>query len=602
MSKKLLAVALLPWAAFAQNSSDSTNITIYNRVEQPRATVLAPVEVITAKEIRQRNVKSLPDALRYLPGIDIGQNGGRGQLASVFIRGAESDHTLMLVDGVRMTRSVVGGADFNQFPVALIERIEYIRGPRAAIYGSDAIGGVINIITKGQQGDDLNLIDVGIGSRGYQQATGLSSLAVSDSTHVKAAISYEAEDGYNVHPDWASPSTEHGFRGKSGMLNLNHDVNQYWRAFGAVRKYENKVEYDGFGSLLERDVEALDASGGVEYRNEHYRSELTYGYGRQYDYDHAPEVDKRSGSLLFIRQHNATWLNTIKPANDWTLNLGIDWRREQVLPGTNNNSANRERDNEAAFVTLMWAPAPWFLEGSVRADDNEQFGTHNTWQLALGRALSDEVTVSLGAGTAFKAPTFYHLYGFAGNPDLVPEESEYWEASIKGNHESFQWRVSAYRNLIDQIIVAEEVGNFVYLNKNINQADIKGLEFELGFDTGPIRHDLTLEYLDANNEELDRQLARRAKHKAKWQGGVAFGDTEVALSYLYQGERFDADSEFSDTINPSYSLWDLALVQHLTPNLELRGRIANLFDKEYELASGYPAAERAYYLNASYRF
>ncbi|BDP15152.1 hypothetical protein TUM13926_27450 [Escherichia coli] len=163
----LTACSVTAFSAWAQDTSPDTLVVTANRFEQPRSTVLAPTTVVTRQDIDRWQSTSVNDVLRRLPGVDITQNGGSGQLSSIFIRGTNASHVLVLIDGVRLNLAgVSGSADLSQFPIALVQRVEYIRGPRSAVYGSDAIGGVVNIITtRDHPGTEIS---AGWGSNSYQ--------------------------------------------------------------------------------------------------------------------------------------------------------------------------------------------------------------------------------------------------------------------------------------------------------------------------------------------------------------------------------------------------------------------------------------------------
>ncbi|MCT7654781.1 TonB-dependent receptor plug domain-containing protein [Oceanimonas sp. NS1] len=251
MSNKLLAAALLPWAAFAQNSTDPTSITIYNRVEQPLTSALAPVEVITKADIERRQPRSLVDLLETLPGMQFGsQNGGIGQSSSLFVRGTNSDHVLVLLNGRPMAQMVSSNVDFSQLPVNNVQRIEYIRGPRAAIYGSRAIGGVVNIITTSQVNDAT--VGVTTGSNDYYAANASINQWVSDATRLQLATGYRETRGYDVVPS-NSQNDRDGFDSKNLTLGIEHQLNQNWTLdanFNGWRTIWNMIFMSRFGVHL----------------------------------------------------------------------------------------------------------------------------------------------------------------------------------------------------------------------------------------------------------------------------------------------------------------------------------------------------------------
>lgn len=197
----LTALSATAFSVWAQDSNtDNTLVVTANRFQQPVDTVLAPTSVVTREDIDRWQSKSLTDVMRRLPGVDIAQNGGLGQLSSVFIRGTNSSHVLVLIDGIRLNQAgVTGSSDLSQIPVSLVQRVEYVRGPRSAVYGSDAIGGVINIITTRDK--DGTTLTAGVGSNGYQNYDASTQQKLGDNTRVTLAGNYEYTKGFDVVAD-----------------------------------------------------------------------------------------------------------------------------------------------------------------------------------------------------------------------------------------------------------------------------------------------------------------------------------------------------------------------------------------------------------------
>ncbi|WP_279130005.1 TonB-dependent receptor plug domain-containing protein, partial [Photobacterium phosphoreum] len=247
MKKSLLAatVASLCLPSFASFAADTTSddvmVVTANRFEQPITSVLAPFNVVTRQDIDKVQAKTLTEVLSLLPGVQITQNGGRGQSSSIFVRGANSDQVLVLVDGIRMARSVAGNVDFNQIPLTQVQRIEFTRGARAAIYGSEAIGGVINIITlTGTDTPSKTKLDLGIGSHNYQEASVAGAYKIGDKSVLQLAAGYENDKGYNVHPQpGLNDGDKHGFDSRNASLALHHQFTDEISGYVATRWYKN---------------------------------------------------------------------------------------------------------------------------------------------------------------------------------------------------------------------------------------------------------------------------------------------------------------------------------------------------------------------------
>ena len=268
MSKTLLAAALLPTAAFAQSSlpANDTMVVTANRVEQPVSAVLAPVVVIDRAEIESRQVSSLTDLLKTLPGVQITTLGGRGHMSSLFIRGTNSNHSLVLMNGRPIAAMVAGTPDLSQIPLGNIERVEYIRGPRAAVYGSDAIGGVINLITKtsAKSGSETHLKG-GAGSHGYGQGQLRTVQALGQQTDMNLLVGYERTDGFDVVAGAQQPDRD-GFDSLNGQVGMNHAFNDAWSADFNAQGYDNQTEMDDpYLSSDQSRVQAFQYDGAVKY-------------------------------------------------------------------------------------------------------------------------------------------------------------------------------------------------------------------------------------------------------------------------------------------------------------------------------------------------
>nr|WP_113865681.1 TonB-dependent vitamin B12 receptor BtuB [Brenneria salicis]NMN93183.1 vitamin B12 transporter [Brenneria salicis ATCC 15712 = DSM 30166]RBP64044.1 vitamin B12 transporter [Brenneria salicis ATCC 15712 = DSM 30166]RLM31078.1 TonB-dependent vitamin B12 receptor [Brenneria salicis ATCC 15712 = DSM 30166] len=612
-NNKILLSAVLSVAAFPawaqdnnspQDASDNLVVTA-NRFPQPVSSVLAPMDIVTRDDIERWQAKSLTDVMRRLPGVDIAQNGGRGQNASMFIRGTNSSHVLVLIDGIRMASpGVTGSVDFNQIPMSLVQRIEYIRGQRSAVYGPEAIGGVINIIT--QQGTDGGKLEAGVGSNKYQIYDGSLRQHISDNTAISLAGSFEETQGFNVYSTSSAPADNDndGFRSKAlwGSIEqkFNDSVSGFVRSYG----YGNKTDYDQLsaGFSDQRQLYSRNFDGGLRFQNNDLASQLIGSYQtyKDYNFESAKGNFVPGYSLNEVTQRSLLWGNTLAIING-SISAGVDWRREENKPGTSNQRHMRE--NTGLYLT---AQQQYFeqvtLEGAIRTDDSSQYNRHNTWQAAAGWTFIPDYRVIISYGTAFLAPAFGQIYGTWGNDSIKAEESSQWEAGLEGLTGPLSWRLSAYRNKIDNLIDYDYVTNKYF---NTDKATIKGVEWTGNIDTGIFSHRLTLEYLDPRRDSDNTILARRSKQKASYQIDWSLFDIDMNIAYQYNGKRYDNSPNMFNSQQrrlPSYSTVDLAASYPVIPHLTVRGRIANLFDKDYETAYGYRTAGREYYLTGSYIF
>jgi len=599
MKKTLLAVALaplcLPSQVFAADeSSNDVMVVTANRFEQPAGNVLASLDIVTRDDIQQVQAKSLVDVIRYLPGVQIDQSGGRGQKTSVFIRGSESSQTLVLLDGVRINSATAGGFDFSGIPAAVIERVELIRGPRAAIYGADAIGGVINIITIPDSYDIQHELTAGVGGEGYYQGAWRSVGQIDNKTVGQITLNTEYTDGYNIKAgSLADSGDDYGYETKDLVARLERQFTDILSANVSVLYNDGYSQYDSYGALSRADFNAYQLSAEGVYASSFLRSSLRFSKYKN-DTTNYPESKSSASSRFITYRESINWLNTFEPLSGWVMSAGLDYENEEV--GGSTSYTDDSRINKAAFVTSTLSLNQFTVDASLRHDDNESYGDHNTWSLALGWQIADELRTYASYGTAFKAPTFNDLYyPGSGNPNLTPQESESSEVGILGSHELLSWRLSAYDSEIDNMIIYYPP---TWVPENVN-AKIKGIEFDAQFDTWFISHDVVLGYADPKDTK-GNQLARRAKETASWKGTYQRDVWNATLGMRYQGERYSDPSNLERL--PSYVAWEVATNYDVTEQWKVSGRIDNLFDKDYSTGTDYKAQGRIWYLQTAYQF
>ncbi|MGQ4692005.1 TonB-dependent receptor domain-containing protein [Aeromonas veronii] len=618
MSKKFLAAALLPTAAFAQQLTIPVNPTMVvtaTRVAQPASSVLAPVNVVTRDEIDRLQAQTVTDVVKTLPGVEVSSYGGRGQVTTAKVRGGTASQTLVLVDGVRSASPTVGSTDLNSVPLNQVERIEYIRGSRATIYGSDAIGGVINIITRPDQGTNQHKFNIGAGSHQQRQAAFSSASQVGEAGQLKVAGGFDDEEGYNVHPlSGINDGDRHGHQGYNAMLDYQQGLGNNWDLFSTTRWFRNVGQYDNSSAASsnhqrnETWIENQSYQLGSRYHNERYLSELRGAFSRQdvYDYQDTSGRDQAK-NRTYTRQYSLNWVNNLKLNEFWTLGGGADWLRDMLDDRSRSSGSEypadaKERDNNGLYALAQFDNQVWQAELSGRSDDNEQFGRHNTWQTGAGWRFVEDYRLSARYGTGFRAPTFNDLYYpskfMPGNPNLKPEESKSGELMLDGQTAGVEWRATGYRNDLEQMIQWAPNSQGMWTPQNVSKARTEGIELEGEFDTGWLSHRVSVDYKDPKDKVTDKQLQLISRKGAKWVTQGQWQQVDGSLSWIYQGERY---SNAANTAKlGGYSVWDLAVGYKVTPALKVSGKINNLLDKEYQTAVGYPADERAYYVTMDY--
>ncbi|EKC4725292.1 TonB-dependent vitamin B12 receptor BtuB [Salmonella enterica subsp. enterica] len=611
----LTAFSVTAFSAWAQDTSPDTLVVTANRFQQPVNSVLAPTDVVTREDIQRWQSKDLNDVMRRLPGVDISQSGGMGKSSSLYVRGTESRHVLVLIDGVPMARAGISNAiDIGQLPVSLVQRIEYIRGPRSAVYGSGAIGGVVNIITMSN--DEKSQINAGMGSDGYQTYDGIMNKRFGD-TIVTAAGAYETTRGFNIQPDspYNGDSDRDGYRNKLFWGGVQHKFNDNVSGFFRGYGYTANSDYDqgsygyvGGNDEAQNYTQSWDA--GLQYSSGIYSSQLIANYQHIKDYNYSNDLGRYAGdaSLDNMEQRYIQWGNSVEVGHG-AVSGGADWKQEKLTSSSTTKADTYKRDTTGLYLTGQQQIDSVTLEASGREDHDEQFGWHGTWQTATGWEFVDGYRATLSYGTGFLAPSLGQQYGatrfassygpgIAANPNLKPEESRQWEAGIDGLTGPLDWRLSAYHYKVQNLIDYKD-NQYV----NLKSATIKGLEWTGNITTGPVDHHLTLQYVDPRDDETNKVLYRRAKQQVKYELTGQIFELGRNVMYQYLGERYDKDYDNNrDVKMGGLSLWDIGVSYPVTSHLTVRGKIANLFDKDYETVYGYQTAGREYTLSGSYTF
>ncbi|HBC7429813.1 TPA: TonB-dependent vitamin B12 receptor BtuB [Providencia rettgeri] len=599
--------------ASANNKTDQVVVSA-NRFEQPISSILAPVTVVTREDIDHWQSNTVIDVLRRLPGVDIAQNGGMGQQSSLFIRGTESRHVLVLIDGVRLNQAgISGSSDMSQIPISLVQRIEYIRGARSAVYGSDAVGGVVNIITR--RDNDGTTLNAGIGSHSYQNYNGSTQQKFGENTTVTAAAAYTHPKGFDIeargNTGGGPQPDKDGFLNKTLWLGVEHqfssDLSAYARAYG----YDNRTSYDGTPADT-RKLYSRTYESGLKYANGKYSTSLLGSYSHMKDYNYNYHNGRYgSGSVIDESdQYNFQWGNSYR-LEKGNISAGVDYQRQSIEPGGYTMTSKKETVNNAGiYLTGQYALIDSVsAEGAVRSDHYSEFNWHTTWQSGLSWEFYDGYKIIGSYATAYKAPNLGQLYtdnvawNIKGNPNLKPEESKQWEIGLEGETGLLFWQLTGYENEITNLIdFTTDPVTYASSYNNIGKAKIKGVEWNGELQTGLFSHQLTLQYLDPRNEKTNKVLNRRAKQQVKYQLDWNIAAVDMGLTYQYIGSRYDINETYQRTKVGGVSLWDLTAAYPITSHLTIRGKIANMFDKDYETAYGYRTAGREYFLTGSYNF
>ncbi|MBK1703983.1 TonB-dependent vitamin B12 receptor [Halochromatium glycolicum] len=568
---------------------------------------LASVTVIDRAEIEQRQSKTMRDVLRGLPGVALSSTGGPGASTSLYLRGTESDHTLVLIDGIKVGSATTGAPPWQHIPVEQIERVEVVRGPRSSLYGSEAIGGVVQILTRrGQQGPLTPRLSLGAGTHNTIRASGGLS-AGTERGWFDAGLGFEQTQGFNacdgepfVGGCFVDQPDDDGYTNKNGRLSGGWDLADWLEVEASFMRSEGETEYDGGAFAGNRDKTALQTA--------RLRFDLQplaiwssrIEIGRSWDdskiYHEDDFLDR-----FDTRRDLLSWQNDIAVAPGHQLTLGVDHQRDQISTTLIYN--DDARDNTGYFAQYLGRFGALDAQLSLRQDDNSQFGGHGTGSAALGYRFGNGLRLSASYGTAFKAPTFNELYfpGF-GNPDLKPEQSRTAEVGLAGGHPWGRWAANLYQTDVDELIATNLVGT-QYLPENIDESRIRGLELWTTAELSGWLLDANLTLLDPRNESEGPNngnlLARRPEQTFRLDADRQFGRIGVGGTLFVSGRRFD---ESANRVRlDGYTLVDLRADYAFSDALRLQARVENLLDEDYETAAYYNQPGRTLFVSLLYQ-
>ncbi len=587
-------VLLYGSAAWADVQQTSPVVVTATRTAQAVDESLAAVSVITRSQIERSGAHDVMELLRLENGVDVARGGGPGQQTSVFLRGTNSNHVLVLIDGVRAASATTGAFAWTHLSASQIERIEIVRGPRASLYGSDAIGGVIHIFTRKPDTWSATAEAGSFGTRNFGTA-----LAIGDKRRLTVNLENRHTDGY-------SSQNSNGF-------SFDPDNDGYDNSSitaGIVYPIGDDLEFD-FGAWSSKGKTEFD-DGVLDSLNQTFSLAIktratdiwshTVRIGFIQD-----DLDTRSAfpSKTDTHRRMIEWQNDISVGDTALLTLGLSLVRDtavnlDVVSAT--NVFDEFTSDRAVFAGWQSAFGKNDYQLSLRADDHLNAGNKTTGNIAWGRLLTDDLRVFASYGTAFRSPTINELfhpgYGgfFAGNPSLKPESSATAEAGARlAVTPSSQVELSLYRTDVDDLIVFHGTNSQAI---NLDQANITGAEAAYRFTGGPWMLYTGVTLQQARDQATDAPLLRRPDRKLAVRASRDLG----AKTYL--SAELAANSERQDIGNvtlPGYGLLNLSVGHRISDELKISARMENVLDKTYELASGFNTAERSAYVELNYQ-
>ncbi|WP_134675792.1 TonB-dependent receptor domain-containing protein [Ectopseudomonas khazarica] len=591
-SRLALAIAVLPGLSLASEPYVAEPLVITSgRMPEPQAQATAASTVFERADIERLQVSSVAELLQRVPGLSVVRTGGTGSQTGVFLRGTSTAQTLVLVDGQRIAAASSGTSSLEFLAPEQIERIEVVRGARSALYGSDAIGGVIQIFTR--KGDDQGLapyVRLAAGSDStYQRSLGLSGGDERTRFHLGAALDETAgidatRDGFGANGD------DDAYRNRSLSLSLSHRFDDSLQIGFNLLDQRGQVEYDDVfsGSLPTTDYLLSSASGFIDAQlSDSWSSRLELGHSED-KRDSGNDQPGGSVSQFNTYRDAANWLNTLTLTENHQLLLGLDWYEDRAQGTT--DFVEDSRWNRAAFIQHRYSGENFSTEIGLRHDDNQQFGDENTWNAALTLPLDNANDLILSYSEGFRAPTFNDLYypDFcfgsmcfpSANPELTPERSKSYELQWRSRYsDTGSLQASVYRTEIEDAIVLDE--NFI--PQNVQTARINGFEAAVQQELFGWQGNLALALIDPRDRDSGHTLQRRAKRTLTLDIDRRFGDVSIGAGWRALSGRYD-DAENQIRMS-GYGLLSLRAAWQATQELGLSLKLDNLLDRDYAEAT-----------------
>ena len=614
MKQKLIMVALFgaiasPFAAFAETPILGETVVTASRMPQPLDQTIAHTTVINEQDIRTSGAPDVQTLLRSLAGLEVAQSGGLGKLSGTFLRGTNSSHVLVLLDGVRINSATSGLTALEHIMLNSIERIEVVRGNMSSLYGSEAIGGVIQLFTRRGHGAPAFSASAGLGSQNTQHLAAGFSGEVNDTSFSVNAGRTETDGVSAMNTQLAASANpdKDGYDNTTLSAQLQHAFNADHQLSVSVFNSDGVSQGDNaFFPAVPTDVHSSKAN--IEKLalvsdnrfSDLWQSRLQVAQGTdKYRNFLNGVLDVASGGLFKTTNRQIAWQNELQVADNQRINFAAE-NLVQTIAASTAFSRTRRHVN-----SLLGGYVGEFgrhqLQFNLRQDSYSDFGTAHTGLLGYGMRLTDAWRISASIGNAFKAPTFNDLFypltwGFAGNPNLLPEHAENKEIGLRYAANGQHMSVVYFNNRIRDLIA---VNNTFTTMVNIGEARIDGWELSYTGRMGDTRLKASATLQNPRDTATGQILPRRAREYASLAISHEFGTWDVGAELRHSGARHN--SSFDNFVLPGYQLASLNATYRIDAHLNLSARVDNLFNRGYVEAYSYNTLGRTLFVGLNYQ-
>ena len=586
------------WPVYAQTPLKETVVTA-TRVAQPIADLVADVTILDREAIERSGAVGVADVLRRLPGVEMVRNGGIGGTTSVYIRGAETRFTAVYIDGVRVDSQSTGGASWEGIPLSQIDRIEVLRGPAAAVYGSDSLGGVIQLFTRKSDGEFSPYVGLGVGTYGTSSLNMGFSAAAGAWDYALGAAS-DSSRGFNSRSTATANPDDDGYRNQSGSLRVGLKVDPRHRLEGTLLYSDLTSQYDSSPTKDDLSLHLLQTAG-LNWRghwSDAYSTTVSVT-DTQDRYETTP-----SPYVTTTRLRGYLFQNEFRSGEH--LVTGALERREDSLNNASTTPRDTTRSQNALALGYGWTGAVHTLQLNARQDQDSEFGAQNTGSAAYGYALSPLWRATASVGTAFRAPTLFQRFSTYGTPDLLPETSRNVELGVRYAQGSSTFAVTTYLNRVSNLITyvsgtgscANNQAPVPVLSRgcylNTAEAQYRGVTFSAEHALGAFQWHGSLDLQDPRDSITGKLLARRATHHA-----VIGVDTHISSWSVGADAQLSAlryDDAANTVVLPAYTVINLSAQNRVARDWTLLVRVDNATDTVYQLANTYVTPGRSLYV------
>ena len=623
---------LLTANVFADNELKTSDVFVTaTRTPISKNNVIADVTTISSEDIERAGSSSLPELLQRQPGIEISNLGGPGKVSTIGIRGTSSTHSIVLVDGIRLSAATTGFSAIEHIPLSQIEKIEIVRGPASSLYGQDAIGGVIQIFTKKGIDGFKPYVDIGYGSyntsnfksgvrAGNNQTTYAINFAAMNSDGFSAFVPNPANAANSINLD------KDGYKNYSLSSSLSHKINQdyeidlqYFLSNGK-NQFDNRFAnfspsfHGNYRNEIKLETYAMNIKGQI---NKAWQSSIKLSQSTDKYLDLQKlnnftfEDDANLKDLYKTTQDQLSWQNNVALPRG-SITLLYDFLKQRIK--TTDVYEKTQRTNHGVMVGYSLIEDKHNFQSNFRKDFNSVYEDAVTGNIGYAYSIDPNWTIASSYGTAFVSPSFNFLYSLAdsfalGNPNLKPEKSKNIEGSIRYKDDSGSMSLTMFQNKIDDFIIYSNptfITGSRNTTQNLNKAEIQGLTISGDQFLGHFQIKGSITSQSAKNEDTDLYLPRRAKTFGNINFNYYIGSWNVGVEETYSDKRFDNKE---NTVKLSgYALTNIVADYKINDKLKLNLRLNNVFDKDYSLAaegaSGfrYQTPGRSLFANLRYDF